>query len=325
MIEKRGVRMGLFKAAKGSLGGVMADQWLEIYACDSLPQGVLAQRAQKRVSERSANTEGDDNVISDGSTIIVNVGQCALAIDSGEVTGVYDTPGENTYHSDRSPSIFHKGGAKGVLKQSFDRFGYGGVAAVYQVIIVLDLREHMGNPFSVSLPIRIKDSRTGLDFDATLSVSGTFSFQIKKPAVFYKKLCGCSTGTVYVKDILPQITAEFKMTLITAIGKTFRKGSTAYDISMSANKIIDEAAALLNEEWIAKRGFAIVSVGIDSVALKKQDKDLLQSVQLAKTLTDPTLSAATIAAAQAQAMQDAAKNTRRKEPIRVTFNNTPKG
>ena len=316
--------MGIFKAAKGSLGGVMADQWLEVYACDSLPQGVLAQRAQKRVGEHSANTEGEDNVISDGSTVIVNAGQCALAIDSGEVTGVYDTPGENTYHSDRSKSIFHKGGAKGVLKQSFDRFGYGGVAAVYQVIIVLDLREHMGNPFSLSLPIRIKDSNTGLDFDAMLTVSGAFSFRIKKPAVFYKKLCGCSTGTVYVNDVLPQITAEFKMTLITAIGKTFRKGSTAYDISMSANEIIDEAATLLSEEWIEKRGFAIASVGIDGISLTKEDKDLLQSVQMAKALTDPTLSAATIAAAQAQAMQDAAKNTRGREPIRVTFNTTPK-
>lgn len=311
--------MGIFKAAMGSVSGVLADQWLEVYALDSLPQGVLAQRAEKRIGENSSNTEGDANVISDGSTIIVNAGQCALAIDRGEVTGVYDTPGENTYHSDRSPSIFHKGGAKGVLKQSFDRFGYGGVAADYQAIVFLDIREHMGNPFSLSLPIRLKDRNTDLDFDAALTVSGTFSFRIEKPAVFYKKLCGCSTGTVYVKDILPQITAEFKMTLITAIGKSFRQGSTAYDISMSANTIVDEAAALLSEEWIEKRGFAIASIGIDSISLTKEDKDLLQSVQLAKALTDPTLSAATIVAAQAQAMQDAAKNTGSREPIRVTF------
>ena len=315
--------MGVIKAAAGSLGGVLADEWLEVYSCDSLPEGVLAQRAEKKSGKRSSNTKGEENVISDGSMVIVSAGQCALSIDKGEVTGVYDTPGENTYRSSRSPSIFRKGGVKGVLKQSFDRFGYGGVAAVYQAIVYLDIREHMSNPCSLSLPIRVKDKNTGLDFDAALTVSGMFSFRIVKPAVFYKKLCGCSTGTVYLKDIVPHITAEFIMTLITAIGKTFHEGTTAYDIGMSANAIADEAAALLNEEWIEQRGFVIASIGIDSISLTQQDKNLLQSVQLAKALTDPTLSAATIAAAQAQAMQDAAKRGRR-EPIRVTFNNAPK-
>lgn len=120
--------MGIIKAATGSVGGVMADQWLEVYTCNSIPERYLSVRAEKKTGERSSNTKGEENVISDGSTVIVHPGQCALAIDKGKVTGVFDQPGENVYHTDRSPSIFHKGGLKGVLRQSFDRFGYGGLS-----------------------------------------------------------------------------------------------------------------------------------------------------------------------------------------------------
>ena len=313
--------MGIFKAARGSVGGVLADSWLESYSCAALPAGVLAQRASKQTSDRSANTKGEENVISDGSTIIVNAGQCALAIDKGEVTGVYDQLGENTYHTERSPSIFHKGGLKGVAKQSFDRFGYGGVAAVYQAIVFLDMREHLGNPFSLKTAIDLTDRNTGVSIDATLMMGGVFSFTIVKPAVFYKKLCGCSTGTVMLSTILPQITAELIMLLRHAIADFCKEGTTAYDLSASSDIICDGVISQINEQWTEERGFAIISVGIDETRLMKDDLDLLQSVQMARALSDPKLAAATLVGAQAQAMQDAAKN---RAPIRVTFNHTPK-
>ncbi len=81
--------MGIIKAFTGATGGVMADQWLEMYYCDSIPQGILAYRGKKRVSERSSNTKGDENVISDGSVIVVNEGQSAIAVEQGKVIGCY--------------------------------------------------------------------------------------------------------------------------------------------------------------------------------------------------------------------------------------------
>ena len=59
--------MGLIKAALGAAGGVLADQWKEYFYCDALPETVLAVRGKKRVSSRSSNTKGSDNVISSGS------------------------------------------------------------------------------------------------------------------------------------------------------------------------------------------------------------------------------------------------------------------
>ena len=84
--------MGLIKAALGAAGGVMADQWLEYFYCDSLPESVMAVRGQKRTSGRSSNTKGSDNIISNGSVIAVADGQCMIIVDQGKVTELCAEP-----------------------------------------------------------------------------------------------------------------------------------------------------------------------------------------------------------------------------------------
>ena len=42
--------MGLIKAALGSAGGVMADQWKEYFYCEALAETVMAVKGQKRTS-----------------------------------------------------------------------------------------------------------------------------------------------------------------------------------------------------------------------------------------------------------------------------------
>ena len=55
--------MGLIKASIGALGGTLADQWKEFFYCESMPKEVLVTKGQKRVSGRSSNTKGSDNII----------------------------------------------------------------------------------------------------------------------------------------------------------------------------------------------------------------------------------------------------------------------
>ena len=78
--------MGLIKAAIGSVGGVLADQWKEFFYCDSLNENILMAKGQKRTSRhgRSGNTDGEDNIISNGSRIAVNNGQCMLIVESAK-------------------------------------------------------------------------------------------------------------------------------------------------------------------------------------------------------------------------------------------------
>lgn len=63
--------MGLIKAGMGAIGGTLADQWKEFFYCEAMAKEVLVTKGQKRISGRSSNTKGNDNIISNGSGIAV--------------------------------------------------------------------------------------------------------------------------------------------------------------------------------------------------------------------------------------------------------------
>ena len=74
--------MGLISAGLNALGGTMASQWKEYFYVDAMPADVLVTKAMKRTNKRfgGSRTE-DDNVITSGSVIAVNEGQCMLIVD----------------------------------------------------------------------------------------------------------------------------------------------------------------------------------------------------------------------------------------------------
>ena len=98
--------MGLIKAALGAASGVLADQWKEYFYCEALPSNVMAVKGRKKVSGRSSNTSGSDNIISNGSVIAVADGQCMLIVEQGKVVDLCAEPGEYTYDSSTEPSVF---------------------------------------------------------------------------------------------------------------------------------------------------------------------------------------------------------------------------
>lgn len=97
--------MGLIKAAMGAAGGVMADQWKEFFYCDSMDKDVMVKKGQKRVSGRSSNTKGSDNIITNGSGIAVADGQCMIIVEQGKIVEVCAEPGQFTFDSSTEPSI----------------------------------------------------------------------------------------------------------------------------------------------------------------------------------------------------------------------------
>ena len=99
--------MGLIKAALGAASSVLGDQWEEYFYCDSLSQEVLAVKGQKRTSRRGSNRKGSENIISNGSVIAVNEGQCMMIVDQGKVMEVCAEPGEYVYDMSSEPSIFY--------------------------------------------------------------------------------------------------------------------------------------------------------------------------------------------------------------------------
>ena len=98
--------MGLIKAITGAVGGVLADQWKEFFYCDALDSDTLMVKGQKRVSGRSSNTKGSENIISNGSGIAVADGQCMMIVENGKIVDLCSEPGEFTYDTTLEPSIF---------------------------------------------------------------------------------------------------------------------------------------------------------------------------------------------------------------------------
>ena len=98
--------MGLIKAGLGAAGSVLADQWKEYFYCEAIPADVLAVKGRKKVSDRSSNYKGDENIITNGSVIAVADSQCMLVVEQGKVVEVCAEPGEYTYDTSTEPSIF---------------------------------------------------------------------------------------------------------------------------------------------------------------------------------------------------------------------------
>ena len=133
--------MGLLKAAKDSISTLLADQWREYFYCDAIPADTLVVKGQKKVTEgRNSNAKGVDNIISNGSVIAVNEGQCMIIVDQGGVVDFCAEAGAFVYDTSSEPSLFY-GELGENLKKTFttawNRFTFGGNAASDQRVYYL--------------------------------------------------------------------------------------------------------------------------------------------------------------------------------------------
>ena len=172
--------MGLISALVGSVGGVLADQWKEFFYCEAMDESVLVTKGQKRIGNRSSNTKGSDNVISNGSGIVVNDGQCMIIVENGKIVEVCAEPGQFTYDTSIEPSIF-AGSLGESIKQTFKeigkRFTYGGDTGKDQRVYYFNTKEIINNKFGTPnpIPFRVVDSKIGLDIDVSVRCSGVYS------------------------------------------------------------------------------------------------------------------------------------------------------
>ncbi len=179
--------MGLIKAALGAAGGALADQWLEFFYCEALPANVMVVKGQKRVSGRSSNTKGEDNIISNGSGIAVADGQCMIIVEQGKILDFCAEPGQYTFDLGTEPSLFTGGdlGANvmGSLKNAFDRLRYGGSPGRDTRVYYFNTKELIGNKYGTPSPVpfRVVDQNIGLDIDISIRCFGEYSYRITNP------------------------------------------------------------------------------------------------------------------------------------------------
>ena len=305
--------MGLIKAFSGAVGGTLADQWKEFFYCDSLAENVLVAKGQKRTSRRSSNTKGEDNIISNGSGIAVNEGQCMIIVSQGEVVEFCAEPGAFTYDKSSEPSLFSGNLGKSILdtfKTIGRRFTYGGDTGKDQRVYYFNVKEIPGNKYGTASPVpfRVVDRNIGLDVDISIRCNGEYSYKIVDPLLFYKNVSGNVTD-LYTRD---RIDSMLKTELLTALQPAFAKISEM-GIRYSALpghtvEIADALNEVLSKKWGELRGIRVCSFGVNSVTASKEDEDMIKQYQKSAVMRDPGMAAAILTGAQAQAMQDAAKN-----------------
>lgn len=303
--------MGLIKAAKDAISGMLADQWREYFYCDSLSDEVLMVKSQKRTTNR--NNNGSDNIISNGSIIAVNEGQCMIIVDQGGIVEFCADPGEFVYDTSSEPSIFAGNLGESVantFKTMARRFTGGGETLKDQRVYFFNIKEIKGNLYGTATPIpfRIVDNNIGLDMDTLLRCNGEYSYKLVDPLLFYKNVAGNQAQEYRRSQLTSIMKAELLTALQPALGKIGALGVRPNQITNHIEELVNYLDEELSEKWTELRGIQVVSMTMPAPSIPEEDRKMLNELQKNKVLTNPGMAAATLTAAQAEALKLAAAN-----------------
>lgn len=305
--------MGLIKAAAGSIKGVLADQWREYFYCDSMGENILVSKGRKRTGNRSSNTKGSDNIISNGSVIAVNEGQCMMIVEQGKIVEFSAEAGEFTWDSSTEGSCFFGGFGNG-LEQSWEnfkrRFTFGGDTAKDQRVYFFNIKEIVGNKYGTPAPVpfRVVDANIGLDMDVSIRCNGEYSYRISDPMIFYKNVCGNVSADYTRSQLDSMLKSEFLTALQPAFARISEKGIRYSSLPAHTAEMSDAMNAVLSEKWGKLRGLSIVSVGVNSVTASPEDEATIKELQKSAVFRNTNMAAAHMVQAQAEAMKTAAAN-----------------
>ena len=316
--------MGLFQAVAGSIGGTLADQWKDFF---TVPAGLPATAAlfaavpQGSNAGRGANTKGSSNLITNGSKIVVPEGSGLLLFQDGAITGFAAEPGAYEWKSDdlNSKSIFTGGGLMDALvKQSWERFKFGGQPGSQQAAFFVSLKELPNNRFGTQSEIYWDDSFLGTQVGAI--TRGSYTLKIVDPILFVKNFVPASylqSGQVFDFTDLDnaaasQLFSEVVSSLAPAFSLYTNDPSKGNRITKLQQDSIGFAKSLSDAvesgyQWKADRGLAIVKTAIVSIEYDPNTRELLKTVQRADALAGARGNS-NLQASVAAGMQSAGEN-----------------
>ncbi len=269
--------MGLILAAVGAVGSTLHDQWKEAIRCESLDNNTL----MKRVTT-------PNGVISNGSTIIVGPGQCAVVYDNGRVIDATAEEGVYTFDTSGTPSFF-AGQFGAVFKEMWQRFTYNGATAKQQAVFFFNIKEIIDNNFGTPTPVMFQDwshpvmnARTNSydPLSVRIRCHGKYTFKISNPAVFMQEIAG--TADVYTKDqLVEQMQSEvidvFNVVL-NGLGNSATK-TPVLELPSAATKIKEILLDPASQTAVSKRGISIVSYAIESISLDEKSQERIDEYQ----------------------------------------------
>ena len=302
--------MGLIRAFLGGISQSLKDQWKEYFYVDRIPDDAIMVRALKM---NTKNNKGDDNVITNGSKLVVGDGQCAVIVEDGRIVEICAEPGGYTYNNTVAPTVFEGGFGKGLVasfKKALENFTYGGSPNNYQRIYYFNTREILNNRFGTPTPIpfRVVDNNIGLDIDVSVRCHGTFTYRLIDPMLFNQNLGGPINDAYSSEYILSQIKSDFLRALNPAFAKISSLGVRYSELPGHTEELATAMNEALYNDWELTKGIRVIKIDLESVTIPPEDHEMIKKAQMAAINRNPGMAAATLVTAQANAMQDAANN-----------------
>lgn len=295
--------MGFIQAFRGAIGGTFADQWKDFFAPDDniTPTTAIFKGVQKgRNNNRGANYKGSENIITNGSKVVVPEGTALITLQDGKVTNLILEAGGYIYSSNdpNSKSIFGGDGfADSLIKQSWDRFKFGGSPAAEQTLFYVNLKEIPGNRFGTQSEIFFDDAY----FNTQVGVitRGVYSLKIVDPILFVKNylpqmflLPGAKPFDFQDMDnqAVDQLFSEVVGSLSAAFSVYVNDADKGNRMSKIQSDQIGFAKALSkavdeNYGWKVDRGLEIVKTAILAIEYDEDTKKLMSDVKKADALS----------------------------------------
>lgn len=295
--------MGFIKAFTGALGGTFADQWKDFYMpMEGVPAtaGVFRAVPKGTNNGRGSNTKGSENVITNGSKIIVPEGTALITMQDGAITGFISEPGGFEFRSDdpNSKSFFSGDGIiASTIKSSWDKFKFGGQATSQQLAFYVNLKEIPNNRFGTQSEIYWDDAFFGTQVGAV--TRGTYTLKITDPILFVKnfvpaKYLGPNAEVFDFADMDNDAGAQLFNEVVGSLSAAFSnytndpsKGNRMSKIQGDQIGFAKSLSQAVEEgyQWKSDRGLEIVKTAILAIEYDEDTKALMSDVKKADALS----------------------------------------
>lgn len=295
--------MGFIQAFKGAIGGMFADQWKDFLTVpDGLPQTAALFPAVPRGQNagRGSNVRGSENIMTNGSKILVPQGYGLITVVDGRATGLITDAGGYEFRTD-SPdarSVFAGDDPlASTVGTSWERFKYGGQPASQQLAFYVNLKELPDNRFGTQSEIYWDDAYLNSQVGAV--TRGSYTMRIIDPLLFVHNFVPAtfisanapvfdfsdpdnSAGNQLFREVVSSLAAAFSR-----YTNDPDKGNRITRIQSDSVGFAQSLSAAVEEEyrWSSDRGLAIVKVALAAIEYDQRTRELLTEVQKADALS----------------------------------------
>lgn len=296
--------MGLIKAAVGAIGGTLADQWKDFLTVPANIEPTAALFPALPVgtnARRGSNVHGSSGIVTNGSKIVVPEGYGLLLFQEGAITAFANEPGGYVWDSTdvNSTSLFvGDAWSTALVKQSWERFKFGGRPGAQQLALFVNLKELPNNKFGTQSIIYWDDSYFNAQVGAL--AHGTYSVHILDPIVFVRQFVPATylqaqavfdftdTANAAANQLFSEVVASLSAAFSLYANHSDR-GSRIANIQRDSVGFAEALSQAVESRyhWRLTRGLVISKVAIVGIEYDEQTRDLLKTVQRADALAGP--------------------------------------